>query len=238
MTELLDLVPWVLFFGIVLIGLSRWGRFDEDQRRKMWTVGIIAIAASVLGLLYIYQAPPGREITIEEDRDNRPTPKPNQTTLLKDQLDAPWTTESQSDWAVSKLMVNLCQIGYQDPIDARDEFKRLGLSIRQPFVEAIMRGIKTTEYRSSATKIRGRILINASQTRYKEDEEADMLEEFGITDATADDLPRGVIIGSVELHDSDEGEWYLRNPQRAIKCVTPVNHPNPVWFYQFSNVHE
>ena len=65
-----------------------------------------------------------------------------------------------------------------------------------------------------------------------------MLEEFGITDATADDLPRGVIIGSVELHDSDEGEWYLRNPQRAIKCVAPVNHPNPVWLYQFSNVHE
>jgi hypothetical protein len=90
MNELLNLVPWVLLFGIVLIGLSRWGRFDEDQRRKMWTVGIIAIAASVVGLLYIFQAPPGREITIEEDRDNRPTPKPNPTTLLKDQLDAPW----------------------------------------------------------------------------------------------------------------------------------------------------
>ena len=61
-----------------------------------------------------------------------------------------------------------------------------------------------------------------------------MLEEFGITDATADELPRGVIIGSVELHDSDEGKWYLRAPQRAIENVAPVNHPNPVWFYPFA----
>lgn len=31
------------------------------------------------------------------------------------------------------------------------------LSIRQPHAEAILRGTKTTEYRSKATKIRGRI---------------------------------------------------------------------------------
>lgn len=108
------------------------------------------------------------------------------------------------------------------------------LSIRQPFAEAIMRGIKTTEYRSSATKIRGRILIYASQTRYSEGEEADMLDELDMVGISADELPRGVIVGSVELHDSSEGEWYLRDPQRAETFVEPANHPNPVWFYPFA----
>lgn len=114
-----------------------------------------------------------------------------------------------------------------------DVAKMRALSIRQPFAEAIMRGTKTTEYRSGPTNIRGRILIYASLGRYGDDAESEMLQEFGITDVEADDLPRGVIIGSVELHDSDEGEWYLRNPQRAEKFVEPVNRPNPVWFYPF-----
>ena len=114
-----------------------------------------------------------------------------------------------------------------------DVAKMRALSIRQPFAEAIMRGTKTTEYRSGPTNIRGRILIYASLGRYGDDAESEMLKEFGITDVEADDLPRGVIIGSVELHDSDEGEWYLRNPQRAENFVEPVNRPNPVWFYPF-----
>lgn len=114
-----------------------------------------------------------------------------------------------------------------------DVAKMRALSIRQPFAEAIMRGTKTTEYRSGPTNIRGRILIYASMSRYGDDEEAEMLREFSISDVEADDLPRGVIIGSVELYDSDEGEWYLRNPQRAEQFVEPVNRPNPVWFYPF-----
>jgi superfamily II DNA or RNA helicase len=114
-----------------------------------------------------------------------------------------------------------------------DVAKMRALSIRQPFAEAIMRGTKTTEYRSGPTNIRGRILIYASLGRYGDDAESEMLQESGISDVEADDLPRGVIIGSVELYDSDEGEWYLRNPQRAENFVEPVNRPNPVWFYPF-----
>ena len=114
-----------------------------------------------------------------------------------------------------------------------DVTKMRALSIRQPFAEAIMRGSKTTEYRSGTTHIRGRFLIYASLGRYSNVEETEMLEEFDITDVEADDLPRGVIIGSVELYDSNEGEWYLRAPKRAETFVEPVNRPNPVWFYPF-----
>ena len=50
-----------------------------------------------------------------------------------------------------------------------------------------------------------------------DDDETEMLQEFGITDVKSDVLPRGVIVGSVELHDSNEGEWHLRKPQRPRK---------------------
>ncbi len=119
-------------------------------------------------------------------------------------------------------------------LGSADEVAKMrGLSIRQPFAEAILRGTKTTEYRSGPTNIRGRILIYASLGRYDAEEEADLMSEFDITDVAVDDLPRGVIIGSVELYDSDDGEWHLRNPQRAVECVAPVNRANPVWFYPF-----
>lgn len=107
------------------------------------------------------------------------------------------------------------------------------LSIRQPHAEAIMRGVKTTEYRSAATKIRERIFIYAGLGRYSDDEEAKLMAKYGITDMACDDLPRGVIIGSVELYDCHEGEWYVRNPQRAGKLRKPTKHPQPVWFTPF-----
>ena len=107
------------------------------------------------------------------------------------------------------------------------------LSIRQPHAEAIMRGVKKIEYRSRTTKIRGRIYIYASLGRYSNEEEADMMAEYGIDDLACDDLPRGVVIGTVELHDCDEGDWHLREPERATTLREPKSHPQPVWFNPF-----
>jgi len=107
------------------------------------------------------------------------------------------------------------------------------LSIRQPSAEAVIRGLKTVEYRAGPTNIRGRILIYASRARYPDEEEAELCEDFGIRDVSPDDLPRGVIVGSVELYDCQGDEWMLRNPRRATTCVAPIHRPNPVWFYPF-----
>src|SRR5262245_36073144 len=107
------------------------------------------------------------------------------------------------------------------------------LSIRQPHAEAIIRGVKTTEYRSAATKIRGRIYIYASLGRYSKDDEANMMARYGINDVTCDDLPRGVIVGSVELYDCDGGDWHVKEPARESTLRKPKNHPQPVWFKPF-----
>ena len=59
------------------------------------------------------------------------------------------------------------------------------------------------------------------------------MKEYGIKDVTCDDLPRGVLIGSVELFDCDGGDWHVRKPERAVKLLKPKNQPQPVWFYPF-----
>ena len=54
-----------------------------------------------------------------------------------------------------------------------------------------------------------------------------------IGDVSCDDLPRGVIIGTVELYDCHGGDWHIRRPERAKKLLKPKNHPQPVWFNPF-----
>jgi hypothetical protein len=101
----------------------------------------------------------------------------------------------------------------------------MGLSIRQPHAEAIMRGVKRIEYRSGPTKIRGRVFIYASLGRYSAKAEAEMMADYGIEDVACDELPRGVLIGTVELFDCDGGNWHVRKPERAEKLVPPTKQP-------------
>jgi hypothetical protein len=89
------------------------------------------------------------------------------------------------------------------------------------------------EYRSAATSIRGRIYVYASLGRYSADDEAELMREYKIKDARCEDLPRGVLVGTVELYDSDGGEWYLRTPERAKRLRKPQHKAQPVWFNPF-----
>jgi ASCH domain len=116
-------------------------------------------------------------------------------------------------------------LGHYQPVRA--------LSIRQPHAEAILRSVKKIEYRSGPTKIRGRILIYASMGRYSAQDESAMMSDYGIRDVSCGDLPRGVLVGSVELFHCDGGDWHVRKPQRAEKLVQPTKQPQPVWFYPF-----
>lgn len=104
--------------------------------------------------------------------------------------------------------------------------KTRALSIRQPWAELIMLGNKDVEYRSRATKVRGRIGIYASLSK----EDLPEAEHWGLD---PDKLPRGVIIGTVELYDCDGGDWYLRDPKRLAEPIRPAKHPQPIWFYPF-----
>src|SRR5438105_2623489 len=126
------------------------------------------------------------------------------------------------------------------------------LSIRQPFAELILRGIKTVEYRSRPTRIIGqRFFIYASKSAAKmqggiwsNDLVAqapppwmiELAEQVGMIEQHAS-LPTGVIVGSAVIERVSRVDtmyrWHLVDVQRAKRFRKPRLHPQPVWFMPF-----
>ena len=108
------------------------------------------------------------------------------------------------------------------------------LSIRQPYAELILRGIKTIEYRSRPTKIIGeRFYIYAAR------------KWAGVNGHSSDgiepgDSPTGVIVGTAVISHVTNGgtgasayEWHLSDVKRLDKPRKPKRQPQPVWFRPF-----
>jgi hypothetical protein len=93
------------------------------------------------------------------------------------------------------------------------------LTILQPHAEAIMRRETLAEYRPGPTTVGGRIQVYASLERLDPDEEEAWLGEYGIDDVESDELPRGVIVGTVDHCDcTQQGEvfmWHFMHPERV-----------------------
>ncbi|HRK32106.1 MAG TPA: ASCH domain-containing protein [Tepidisphaeraceae bacterium] len=134
----------------------------------------------------------------------------------------------------------------------------LALSIRQPYAELILRGMKTIEYRSRETRIVGeRFYIYASKKRAEsgigraagawsgdlvaEDAPPWMVELANGLRLFKHELPTGVIVGSAvidrvsRLDGAHEGmwQWHLADVRRAQRLRKPKGHPQPVWWRPF-----
>jgi hypothetical protein len=100
------------------------------------------------------------------------------------------------------------------------------LSIRQPFVEQILLGIKTEEYRSGRTHIRGRVYLYAGKKLAPVD---------GFAEEDAQQLPRGVIVGSIAIVDCLEEKdcfaWELARPRRYRKPLVAHGVPQPGFWH-------
>lgn len=131
------------------------------------------------------------------------------------------------------------------PID-RD---RIALGVRQPWAELIVRGIKRVEVRSSGTRVRGTIYVYASR---RASELPDAARAAALHGLNVDALPRGVIVGTVELVESrlavpEDAEaacvgpglldgrfaWRLSNAERFEEPLPVRFLPYGVWFYPF-----
>ena len=106
------------------------------------------------------------------------------------------------------------------------------ISIQQPFIEKILRGIKKFEYRSRATYIRGRVYLYASLKTRQDGN----WKRLGMG---PDEVPKGLIVGSVEIVDcvyfSDKEcfGYKLEKPKRYKKQLRTHNHPQPCFFFPF-----
>ena len=108
------------------------------------------------------------------------------------------------------------------------------ISIRQPWVELILRGEKTEEFRSQPTRIKERVYLYASlrPAEYS----AKHWKKLGLEPG---DLPTGLIVGSVEIEGcrgTADGyyAYKLGNPKRLRKPIKAMNQPQPrFWIPQF-----
>jgi hypothetical protein len=129
------------------------------------------------------------------------------------------------------------------------------LSIRQPFAELILRGIKRIEYRSQPTRIIGeRFYIYASRKTWSggglrwpvrtadniavpdvplPDWMIEIAQQIKLIEPGAE-LPTGVIVGSAVIERvtriGGTYRWHLAGVERAKTLRKPRGHPQPVWF--------
>ena len=111
----------------------------------------------------------------------------------------------------------------------------LALSIRQPYVEEILRGIKTSEIRDHRTrKIGERFYIYAAT---KPGEDRCVKSRFRKLGAEVGGLPTGLILGTAVItHWTRRGgtyRWHLADVKRLKRPLRPKGHPQPRWFKPF-----
>lgn len=126
---------------------------------------------------------------------------------------------------------------------------RIALSIRQPWAELILRGIKTIEVRRTPARPMGPVYLYTSKRISSSPELDSRLRHYGIDSET---LPRGVIVGTVDILESRRSQesdahaaqlspehlagtysWVVGN---AVRFPTPLPVefvPFGTWFYPF-----
>ena len=113
---------------------------------------------------------------------------------------------------------------------AQNELEKIrALSIRQPYAERILRGEKQFEFRSWPTNYRGKVYIYAAKTPVNLPGHHDPLDPLT--------LPRGVIVGTMEIVDCQKGEkyfeWRLANPIRLDTPLKTQAMPQAGFFHPF-----
>lgn len=86
------------------------------------------------------------------------------------------------------------------------------ISVRQPFAEAIVRGLKDIENRSWSTNFRGKLYIHASRSRAMFRDNLEYVEDVSGVALDEDALVYGAIIGSVHLVDcvtEHRSPWFV-----------------------------
>ena len=117
------------------------------------------------------------------------------------------------------------------PEPLSSEAPQMALSIRQPFAEFILRGLKTIEYRSLRTKRRGRVYIYASKIP------GDDAAAWAEIEHSPGELPTGMLVGTVEIigcvGEPGAYHWMLAKPERLCVPIKPTRMPQPMFFTPF-----
>lgn len=127
------------------------------------------------------------------------------------------------------------------------------LSIRQPWANLIVHGIKDVENRTWRTNYRGRVLVHApvkvGDVDFNFQQKQYIRVDFLTTGRSVSmNSPVSAIIGSVEIYDCvrdsrsawaepDVWHWLLRNPVVFDQPITGVSGKLSFWEYDFPGGH-
>jgi hypothetical protein len=136
--------------------------------------------------------------------------------------------------------------------DALIDPDRIALGIQQPWVELILRGVKTLEIRSQSTRQRGTIYLYASKRPSPLPAAATAAEQHEIDVAS---LPFGLLVGTVNLVDcrpctakdqkaacvpatllKGQYAWQLAESRRLAQPTAVKFLPYGIWFYPFKRL--
>jgi hypothetical protein len=108
------------------------------------------------------------------------------------------------------------------------------LSIKAPWLWAIVAGHKTIENRSQVTHVRGRVLLHASKgctAREYGDAAAFMFDRCGIASVPElDALPRGAIVAAADIVDcvtASSSPWFVGEYGWVLANVVALTAPIP-----------
>ena len=118
--------PYALLLGTAIVFLSFLRFWNKEFSKTLLKVGCTSfLAALLVTVVSLFQSPTNDDTEIEDRTDWKPPVAVEKTPQELLALD--WSTYDQNcDWPVAKLMLELCGIAYDAPVDAKDRITKLG----------------------------------------------------------------------------------------------------------------
>lgn len=116
---------------------SYWCPRRSVLRRLLLAIGVGSLVAVAGGLLYVVNASPGREITVDDEKPPERSPVPADRF---EPLRAAWKAGGSADWPVAETLAVMSDIAYQPPVNAKESFAKLGCDRVETFVDGSMVG--------------------------------------------------------------------------------------------------
>ncbi|APZ93304.1 putative lipase [Fuerstiella marisgermanici] len=120
------MAPYIACFGIAFVVVSALRFLNPIASKTARVFGSLATAAALLTIaLRLFQSPTDSGTEIGEGGGLGPTHAEEKTPLEILAMD--WSSKDPNcHWSVSKLMLDLCEIAYAPPVEAREQIAKLG----------------------------------------------------------------------------------------------------------------
>lgn len=181
--------PYIAVIGLVCVVISFTRFIDSTTSSALRRLGSLVMLASLAVVIIGLFKRPSQSIEIEDRSDWQAPPIIELTP--RDLLALNWSTSDKScHWPVSKLMLELCDVAYQAPVDARKRLEEIGFQ-SETIMAGAMQGYVLDAGDDSIVILRG-----------TEKHEYDILQDLRFLKSTSDQgsMHGGFVSGYAPMH--------------------------------------